>query len=223
MKITLIHGEDAQAARLRFTKITEAIRLRGWEIVSIDISKTLGEQLRSNSLFEEQILFICENLEKMPAKDLDWLGKNFANFDSNLLLYYKNNAPKTFLSKLPKTIKIESFDIPMELFKMLELMYPGNAKNFFVTFKRVLKKQPVELVFAMLARQVKDMYWCLVDEKSMGMPSWKAGKIKSQANKFGLEKLTTLISRLAQIDMKTKTSNTDLPQSLDLLLISHLE
>ena len=65
MKITLIHGEDAQAARLRFTKITEAIRLRGWEIVSIDISKTLGEQLRSNSLFEEQILFICENLEKM--------------------------------------------------------------------------------------------------------------------------------------------------------------
>ncbi len=223
MKITLIHGEDTQAARLRFTKITEAIRARGWEIVNIDSSKTLGEQLRSNSLFGDQILFIFENVEKISAKDFEWLSKNFADFDSNLLLYYKNAASKTFISKLPKDIKIENFDVPQELFKMLELMYPGNARAFFTTFKRVLKTQPVELIFAMLARQVKDMYWCLVDEKSTGMPDWRAGKIKNQANKFGIEKLTDLINKLAELDIKTKTSSTDLTQSLDLLLLQKLK
>jgi len=223
MKITLIHGEDAQAARQRFTKISEAIRARGWEIVNLEPNKTLGEQLRSDSLFGEQILFTFENVEKAVAKDLEWLAKNSESFDSNLLLYYKNTAPKTFISKLPKTTKIESFDTPQELFKMLELMYPGNSQVFFTTFKRVLKTQPIELIFAMLARQVKDMYWCLMDEKSTGMPDWRAGKLKNQANKFGLEKLTKLITKLAEIDIKAKTSNTDLTQSLDLLLLSHLE
>jgi DNA polymerase III delta subunit len=215
MKITLIHGEDTNSARQRTIKITDAIKQRGWEIVNIDSSKTLGEQLRSDSLFGEQILFVYENVEKISAKDLDWLNKNSENYDSNLLLYYKNLASKTFTSKLPKSTKIESFDVPQELFKMLELMYPGNSKIFFTTFKRVLKSQPVELVFAMLARQVKDMYWCLVDEGSTGMPSWRVGKIKNQANRFGIERLASLINKLADIDVKTKTSNFVLVKNLE--------
>ena len=223
MKVTLIHGDDILKARNRYRHIVDAIRVRGWEIVNINLSRPIAEQLRSNSLFSDEILFVLETAEKLTTADLSWLTKNASDYSANLLLLYKGKVLKTYINKLPKETKEEKFEIPQELFKMLDSTYPGNTRVVLNLVHKVVKNQPVELVFFMLARQFRDLYWVLVDEKSTGLPSWRIGKMKVQAKRFGEEKLGKMINKLADLDIKSKTSQLDLGQSLDLFLISSLQ
>jgi DNA polymerase III delta subunit len=58
----------------------------------------------------------------------------------------------------------------------------------------------------------------LLDEKSLGLPSWRASKLKSQANRFGFKKLTLLIDKLAKFDYLAKTGGGDVVTLLDLAL-----
>ncbi len=223
MKVTLIHGDDILKARNRYRHIVDAIHVRGWEIVNINLSRPIAEQLRSNSLFSDEILFVLETAEKLTTADLSWLTKNASDYSANLLLLYKGKVLKTYINKLPKETKEEKFEIPQELFKMLDSTYPGNTRVVLNLVHKVVKNQPVELVFFMLARQFRDLYWVLVDEKSTGLPSWRIGKMKVQAKRFGEEKLGKMINKLADLDIKSKTSQLDLDQSLDLFLISSLQ
>ena len=210
MKVTLIHGDDILKARNRYRHIVDAIRVRGWEIVNINLSRPIAEQLRSNSLFSDEILFVLETAEKLTTADLSWLTKNASDYSANLLLLYKGKVLKTYINKLPKETKEEKFEIPQELFKMLDSTYPGNTRVVLNLVHKVVKNQPVELVFFMLARQFRDLYWVLVDEKSTGLPSWRIGKMKVQAKRFGEEKLGKMINKLADLDIKSKTSQLDL-------------
>ena len=58
---------------------------------------------------------------------------------------------------------------------------------------------------------------------SIPYPSWRVGKLKSQASKFTIEQLKYLIEKLSEIDIKVKTSKADLTNELDLLIIKQLE
>ena len=49
------------------------------------------------------------------------------------------------------------------------------------------------------------------------------GKLKKQAGYFSVEKLKDIISKMAEIDIKVKTSKKNLVQLLDFLIISELE
>ena len=75
----------------------------------------------------------------------------------------------------------------------------------------------------MICRQFRDLYWVLEDESSMGLPSWRAGKLKSQASRFTKEKLKKIISDLSDADFQAKTGVIDIATSLDLLIARELE
>ena len=85
------------------------------------------------------------------------------------------------------------------------------------------QNEAVELVFVMLARLLSDLYWVLVSPETTSFPSWRLNKLKSQANKFGKEKLKVLIKKLAKLDIQSKTSVVALEQSLDLFILKELE
>jgi DNA polymerase III delta subunit len=74
---------------------------------------------------------------------------------------------------------------------------------------QVLETTPMELLVAMLARHLRDLYWVLEGGAGMNLPSWRAGKLHTQAVKFTKETLQDTINALAEIDIKSKTSDTD--------------
>ncbi len=55
------------------------------------------------------------------------------------------------------------------------------------------------------------------------MPDWKKGKLQTVARKFQKEKLEHIIEELAEIDIQSKTSDTELKDLLDLFVIKHLQ
>src|SRR6185369_4746558 len=105
----------------------------------------------------------------------------------------------------------------------LDLIKPGNSDQVIRMFHQIIETEAVELVFALIARQMKDLYLVKMDTNSVQIPSWKASKLKSQANAFTAEELKHFISSLADIDIEAKTSKSDLVSSLDLLFVKSLE
>ena len=113
--------------------------------------------------------------------------------------------------------------MPRLIFTFLDSIYPKNVKKVLVLFHELIKNEPVEFVFALMARHLRDLYWVRVEPKSLPYPSWRVGKLKGQSSKFKFETLKDLIARMAEIDIAVKTSKSDLISSLDLLIVFSLE
>ena len=149
--------------------------------------------------------------------------KNFSKFEGTLVIYHSSDLPATFLKLMPKDFKMEKFDLPKLLFVFLENIYPGNSSYCLKLLHEVVKTEAVELVMFFIARHLRDLYWVKVDPISTGFPSWKTGKLKSQANKFTIDNIKLIIEKLSEIDILVKTSKADLLTELDLILIKELK
>lgn len=224
MRITLIHGTDIEASQKRFYKILDAIKKRDWDIVTVEKSlSTIPEQLTANSLFEKQRLFVINDFDLVNKKDLEWLLKNHNRIETNLLIFKDGDVTKSVLGKLGKDIKVEQFSLPKILFVYLDSIYPGNHKKALHMFHALLVNEPAELVIAMMGTHLRDLLWVKVAPESFAGPSWRKEKLLRQANKFGEEKLKIFIEKMAQIDLKVKTSQANLTDSIDFLLTTELQ
>jgi DNA polymerase III delta subunit len=226
MKITLVHGENVNQARKRFEKIIESLRKRGWAIsyVKDEETKNLVKIIStSDTFFNENTLFVVENFNKVPTSEINKLAKVQENISSNILFWQAGEAKMTLTKALPKGANLERYDLPKILFAFLESFFPGNSHNCTKLFHNLIDSEPIELVFAMLARHLRDLYWALFYPETAGFPSWKLKKLQNQAKKFGKGKIKELIGKLAQIDIDTKSSKLDLESAIDLIIISELE
>lgn len=223
MKIAIVHGEHTELARKRFSTIIDKVRSRGSEIVEVDLEVALGEQIVGRSLFGSESLFVVEEVRKLSKKDVEWLVENIEGLEGNLLAYGKGTVAASLLRPFGKKAKIEKFDIPKLVFKFLGMIYPGNSGEVIRVLHDIVRHEAVEFVFAMMASLLRDLYWVRVSPSSIPYPSWRVARLESQAGKFEDGQIERIIGRLADIDMKVKTSSANLLQELDLLIISELE
>ncbi len=221
MRISLIHGEDTIKAYEKYQKLIEQSKSKGFDIISIsDIHNIV-----SQSLFEDKVVFTLDRPKKVPLNDWKWFGKNASKYNSNLLIYFDGNAPITITKNLPKDIKKEKFELPFIIFKFLESFWPGNSKASLKLLKDLTQNQPVELALAMLSRHLRDLYWAKASPDTLNMPPWRLSKLKSQLAKFEekRQRLEEIINKLAEIDIKSKTSDANLKDMLDILIIKNLK
>lgn len=224
MKIFLLHGENELKAYERLQKFIETAKSRSWEVVYVDeTALSLREVFISKSLLSGESFFILRDISKLSKRETDWLKKVSDRLDGNLIIYYKGIAPVTFIKSLPETIKIEEFKLPKLLFEFLESVRPKNQKRAIELFHRVTETEPAEMVFSLLSRQLRDIYWVKAEEGSLPYPSWRVGKLKTQAINYSTNQLIKLIGNLAEIDIEAKTSNAEIIPSLDLLIATKLE
>jgi hypothetical protein len=212
MKIIILHGDDTAKSYGRLMKFVEAAKKRGWEILYDEFPNT-------PSLFGIDRLIIYRDFSRLTKQDI----KNFDRFDGTLVVYNEGLLPATFLKLMPQDFKMEKYELPKILFTFLESFYPGNSERSLKLLHDLIKTEAVEMIFFMLSRHLRDLYWISIDATNPQFPSWRASKLKSQAGKFGQEKLKQIISDLADIDIKVKTSKADLLTELDLLIVKQLE
>lgn len=225
MKLVLIHGDAAVISRERFHKIVKGVKKKGWETIrlNVDDSFSLKERLTSNSLFNQNILYIFEKANKIPASELKWLNENINEVEGSLLFYSDKKLPQTFLKNLPKKIQIENFDLPKIIFSFLDNLYQGNSKKALSLFEEVIKTESMEFIVALMARQFRDLYWVLEDQRTMTYPSWRLNKLSNQARKYTKLVLGDIIHSLAEIDYQSKTSDIDTRLLLELLIVENLK
>jgi hypothetical protein len=212
MRIIVLHGDDTAKSYDRLSKFIETAKKRSWEIVTDEFPNT-------PSLFGTERLIIYRDYKLLTSKDI----KNFDRFEGTLVIYHPGDLPQTFIKQMPKDFKMEKFEMPRILFTFLESFYPGNSERSLKLLHDLIKTTAIELIFFMLARHLKDIYWVTIDPQTDQYPSWRLSKLKSQANKFTINNLQSIIGKLAEIDIAVKTSKADLLTELDLLIVKQLE
>lgn len=224
MKIIVLHGDDEKKIYVRLQKFVSVAKERGWELAYLNESvSSIREQLSAASLFGSDRFFILKDIKSFGKKEADWLNKNYKELAGTLIVYHEGIASATFLKSLPKDTKIEEFKLPVLLWNFLDALTPGNSTRELSVLHKIIEKQPIEFIFSLIAKHFRDLLWVASDPVSTGFPSWKLGKLKSQASKYRTDQLKDIIARLAEIDIKVKTSKANLIDELDLLLIKHLE
>jgi len=202
MKIIILHGDDVEKSYKRLTLFIKEAKRRNWDIVNDKIEDT-------PSLFNIEKLIVIRDIKLLNEKNLKIIKK----IPGTLVIYLTKKIPASVLKILPSDVKKELFEMPFLLWKFLDDM---NLKNF----RDVIKTLPVEFVFAMIARRLKDLY--LVQNGNPKMNSWQTGKLKNQIQKLKTKNLKLLISELADIDVKSKTGGPNLKDSLDLFIVKRL-
>jgi len=221
MKIIVLHGDNLTESYSRLTKFMQISRKRGWEIVRPN-NANIMETVASDSLFSTPKLILIENIKALNKKTLLWL-KNREKMDVTVVIYHQGTLAKTFLNSLPNDPKIEEYKIPKLIWSFLDSFYPGNAKNLMLLLHKLRSDQPIEFIFSLLAKLVRDLYWLKKDPKGLSYPSWRITKLQSQAKRFSEDKLKDVIGKLADIDIKAKSSDNDLADLLELFIAEELE
>lgn len=224
MKIIILHGDDNDKSYERLKKFIDVAKTRSWEISYIDESNlSLEEVLSATSLFGSEQFFILKDIRRLGKKEFAWLNRKYEELSGNLIIYHEGTLSASLLKSFPKTVKIEEFKLPVLLWNFLDNLIPGRTDYLVRTMHKILEKSPPEFLFSLISKHFRDLYWVKVDARSAGFPFWKMNKLKSQASKFTPEDLKKFISILSDIDIDVKTSNADLTNELDLLIIKHLE
>lgn len=205
MKIIVLHGDYTIKLYERLNKFIEAAKKRGWEISNDEVSQT-------PSLFNIERLTILRKYNLLSKKDIS----NISKIPGTMVIYNEGNIPQLFLKELPKDTKIEEFKLPKIIWNFLD--------NISVKYlHEVIKTEPIEFVFSVLSKRFRDLYWVKVSENSLSYQPWQITRLKRQAQKYSSENLKEIINKLAEIDVKVKTSKADLISELDLMLIKSLE
>lgn len=212
MKTIVLHGEETVKSYDRLKRFLDEAKKRDWEVI-------FDQFPYIPSLFGKSRLTVYRDYKILTASDI----KSIPKYDGTLVIFHEETLPLTFLKSLPKNTKIEEFKLPVLVWNFLDGIVPGNSERLVKTLHTIISKEPIEFIFTMMARRIKELYWVFVDPDSIGYPSWRISKLKSQASKFSEKLLKEIIADLAQIDIEVKTSKADLLSALDLLIIKKLE
>ena len=222
MNIYLIHGDNSLASYNRLQEYVNKGKGRGWEVTEIeDKEVNTIDILRSNSLFGNKRLVVIINYLLLNSQIIKYI--NTSDDDVEVIIYNKTPIPISFIKKLTRVKKNEVFPLSKYLWKFIDNFYPGNTKNCLYYFHESLKNDPAELLFTILAGQIKDIFLTLYSDEPLPYPPWRLSNIKRQSEKFGRVKIKMTIDELSKIDIKVKTSSADLKDELDLFIMRKLE
>ena len=159
----------------------------------ITVAKKRGWEIVNDKIEDTPSLFGTEKL--IIIRDYKLIGKKELNLIKKLpgtLVVYIAGSHPAIALKMLNPDKTEKYELPILLWKFLDNM---TIKGFH----ELLKTNAVEYIFAMIAWKLKKRY------QTNPTPG------------VGL-----LISELAEIDVKSKTSKVDLKLALDLFILKRL-
>lgn len=204
-------------------------------IRSFDELPELGQlknELLTSNLFAEKKLHVFKNIflfqvtrgklstkieevMKFLASAQNSVSMAFVEEDSNKAKYYKLFFPKA---------TYHDYKLPGYLFSYLDNLKPGNMKRCFEYFQKSLESSPVEILFFMTKRRVKELLQLTAGELKGNYQPWMLGKLKMQAKEWNGDKLLQFYSSLFNSEKLIKTGKTPYTtrQSLEVILSLYL-
>lgn len=223
MKLLILHGDDQIRLYDRLQKFVETAKSRSWEIAYLDNVSSIKESLSAASLFGAERFFVLRDIKRLGKSEIEWLKKHASEIEGNLVIYHEGYVPVALTKGVITDVKIEEFKLPKIIFSLMDMIRPGNSVMVIKTLHKIVETEPVEFVFVLIAKLMRDLYWAKTEPNSMPYPSWRSSKLKNQSDNFTLSQLQQFIDSLARIDIQVKTSKADLLSSLDLLIVKQLE
>jgi hypothetical protein len=159
----------------------------------INEAKKRGWEIVNDKIEDTRSLFDLEKL--IIIRDIKLVDEKSINLINKLagtlVIYSEKRLSQNFLKILPNDAKIEKFELPILIWKFLD--------NFNIKlFHELLKTTTPEYLLAMISWKLKKNY------------------LKNQN-----EKTASQIQELSEIDIKAKTTDSNLLDLLDLFLIKN--
>jgi DNA polymerase III delta subunit len=217
MKVVIIHGEDIDSSRARFLKIIEGARKKGFEIISLSGQENEASQLTTLGLFSLKQLYLIEDIKKV---DLSVLERDLGG---NVMIWHKGIFPKNLAKKLPQNTKYEKFDLPKIIYNFLDSLTPGNSRNSLKLLRDLQKNNANEFIIALMNSHLRDVWLVLEDSNILGYPQWRVGKLSRQGRALGKDKVERILRKIVKADMRAKTGELELAESLDLIIGGELK
>jgi hypothetical protein len=225
MKLIVLHGENVIKSYERLTKFIETAKKRDWEIYEYKKENGfIGNILRSQGLFESSKLITVYGFSTLTKADILWLKDN-SEVDATVVVYVEGKLlTKTQINSLQKGVVEEAFPLPKKVWALIDSIYPGNSNRAIGLLSNVVPTEaPVELVVALVARQLRDIY-AVMTHQDQGIPSWKRSKLLSVSSKFVNQNQAILfLEQLALLDISMKTTSESTYQQLAFYLIKNLQ
>ncbi|MEK7524976.1 MAG: hypothetical protein AAB548_01230 [Patescibacteria group bacterium] len=218
----IIHGEDTVSARNRLNELIGLAQEKGLglkRLTAKDLDLTIATQvLEAATLFGETPLIIIEGLFSLTkSKNKDNLLEFISRYqDRDLLLFEDKALSPTALAPFAKA-KPEEYKPAAIIFAFLDSLRPGGAaKSLKLLESLESARQPAELIFAMLVRQVRLLIQA-GQPADLKMAPWQKSRLTAQARLFGEASLLKLHGRLYHLDKDLKTGANPLDLSLQLM------
>lgn len=224
--ITLLHGENIAASRNRFQQLqAEAVGT----VITLDLSSQSGNDplaaLQTTGLFSETQFAAIENA--LSTKSLEKVAQ-YALSDA-VFWEGKKLTPTqiTSFSKVFPNGAVVEFKVDPVVFKFVESIRPGNAREMVTLFHQYLKTDVPEIIFTMLVRQFRFLLLAATNEKTGPeewlKATWQKPKLSAQAKAFSPEVLRSKYRELMDIDFRNKTGQLtegSLEGALELFLLT---
>jgi DNA polymerase III delta subunit len=224
MNITVLHGENIPKTEVRLQEIIASAKEKNFYIekYNSDSGLTISEFISSESLFETKKMYLLENIDSITPKELESIIKRTTVKDGFIVFVFNKKLGKLLLEKFPNGTKYEENKLTDNIFNFLDDFYPGNMKVILKRFHFLLESYPPEFIIALLSRHLKDLY-LLKTGKLTGKDSWKIGKLAKPVRAYSEKQIITIISLLAEADIKSKTGEGNLTDLLDHIIITNLK
>lgn len=159
----------------------------------VDEAKRRGWEIVNDKIEDSHSLFGKDRLIIIRNIKLinEKLLKYVNKLSGTLVIYQTKTIPKSLLNLFPENVKVEKYDLPILIWKFLQ-------KFDYKIFNQIVKTEAVEYLMAMIAWKLKKNYLVKQDKK-----------------------IADQIQELAEIDIKTKTTDANLKDLLDLFLIKN--
>ncbi len=209
--ITLIHGDHVEASRTELARLRSGAKDR--EIRRLD-GKTIDETavtqaLESSSLFGNTPLVIIERLFSGKQKKSKELAAIVAllkkSADSCDCIVWEDKAleASTVAGLGKPTVKL--FKIPPKIFQLLDGLAPRHASSLLAHYEFIKNTEAPELVFAMIAKRVRQLMAIGGGAHPAGLADWQASRLTKQASFFTMEQLISMHETLLQAEYSLKT------------------
>jgi DNA polymerase III delta subunit len=227
--IVFFHGSNQVLSRNKLKDLVSQAENDNQEIIylnGLNINlESLKQNLESGSLFGQEKLVIIEKLFSRPkSKIKDQLVKYLKTepISTSLIFWEPKSIAGTTTRWLPKNWHINEFKVSPVIFKFLDSLQPKNNKIMLELLHQCLEIDSQEMVFYMLARQIRSLLIAKdMGKKGLSGAPWQIGKLISQAKRHTLKELLSFYKKLLIADEQIKTGQSILPLSyhLDLIIL----
>ncbi len=207
----LVCGEDSVSSRNYFLSLQEEYKKKQFEISQIlpsDLETITSDTALSPNLFGQQRIFVTENVNKIISrkkgnKTLEIIEKIASNPEIVLIDWEDKTQAREL--KTGKLGRVKEFRPSVSIFKLLYLCYPSKMKEFLVFLSQICTSQNEMFVYIMLTRHMRNIMLLSAKASLPGLQIWQLGKLRSQAENWQQDRLTSFYEKLIGIDISLKT------------------
>lgn len=210
--ITLLHGDYVEASRNELRRLIDAAKITK-EVRMIDGTTTddsaLIQALESSSLFGNTSIVVIERLFSKLGRQQKRVTSLSALLSStqgtDVILWEDKEIGAATVKQLGVGANVRLFKLPVLIFQFLDGIRPGNAKNLITTYQKLIATEAPELVFSMTVKRMRQLIQLNDNVVPLGLASWQASRLTTQAKSFTMDKLLTLYEKLHRIEVSIKS------------------